>query len=966
MSNLNKKLDFELENLENNYKNLSIEVSNETTSRIIENSKLNIMSLKETHDRKSGQEKLYKLINDNKDDINKLYLEFEKLKLKFGTRNESNVVEEYSKDNLEPVLSLPVKEYNKMDSAKSVDSTNELFENQKVLTKEKIKVTENKIIDNMNKLQVLLNEKANNKKPEEIFELDRKINVIKSIVDELNIVNSKQNKELDNIIKSKEGFEIAKNIESIKEYSTDYQSDFDNYYKLIKEFDSLSKICVKINQDSKDYINKLEKLENYSKFEKDIKSIERKLLTEVYNLDILNLFSSKIKSTCEELINGVKNVDYSRLKTQDELSKFKQNFIKTKNTLKVNCDEISKKIIDASELQKEFINIFNLIETIHSNIEDKPMEEVTKDSFEVLESSNNKFISKMIVYERNYRESKYESLNLPDKTINAEDMITDEIAINIFKNNAPNTDKSDNIKISYLEVEDADTKGNIINNKIGKVISKDYKINDIKVEGPGMKSIMVFTDNEEPIYKNITFDQIKKSDLELDIIEKSLAIKIAQKSYGLKKCNLKAELCYYSNSESKYIVPAYKITGTHNDYNLLDTFVSASLDLMPFVKIKNVEIESKNTSNSDYSFKSSFNIRDEDMTGSSFEVPNKLDFLVKVDIDKIDEFESINVISTFDIVDNIKSDNSFIVSLPQKITKKFSERLSKINVILYIKNKYGFFNQSMIVMDLSKYLDKFNVISLTSYHGGNRHNYGIEWGEPTLGGITYNRFIEEMNSYGVYKEYSFDALESKEKHFKDVNNSGKDDYFVDNVDISAYIGHGNGDGIKFETLDDDNTLSSIDAIGGKSWGNRDLEFQILMSCKVLSKEYKGISWFDRWGPSFNGLHLLCGFHSNVNVSNHNMLKLFVSNMYRNKLSVVESWLNAALDDQPEGYVPVVIGPLIKSPNKVAFNSIESSIEKNQRLHRAHWNDKTWGVDNGPGIDISKSDICGWWRISIKT
>jgi len=54
-----------------------------------------------------------------------------------------------------------------------------------------------------------------------------------------------------------------------------------------------------------------------------------------------------------------------------------------------------------------------------------------------------------------------------------------------------------------------------------------------------------------------------------------------------------------------------------------------------------------------------------------------------------------------------------------------------------------------------------------------------------------------------------------------------------------------------------------------------------------------------------------------------------------------------------------MGPLITNSNATNYNSIPSSING---LNRAYWNDHTWGIANGPGLDIDKSNIKGWWRI----
>ena len=97
--------------------------------------------------------------------------------------------------------------------------------------------------------------------------------------------------------------------------------------------------------------------------------------------------------------------------------------------------------------------------------------------------------------------------------------------------------------------------------------------------------------------------------------------------------------------------------------------------------------------------------------------------------------------------------------------------------------------------------------------------------------------------------------------------------YVDNVDLSLYIGHGNGDGFTFETSVDDSKLTYLDAAAGGAWGNRDLEFQAWLSCQVLEEMNSGLTWYERWGPTFNGLHLICGFQTNAYVGTENLLNL---------------------------------------------------------------------------------------------
>ena len=54
-----------------------------------------------------------------------------------------------------------------------------------------------------------------------------------------------------------------------------------------------------------------------------------------------------------------------------------------------------------------------------------------------------------------------------------------------------------------------------------------------------------------------------------------------------------------------------------------------------------------------------------------------------------------------------------------------------------------------------------------------------------------------------------------------------------------------------------------------------------------------------------------------------------------------------------------MGPLIDNSDTQKYNSVESSISG---LYRAHWNDYSWGIKSGPGIDIPFGSVKGWWRI----
>lgn len=561
---------------------------------------------------------------------------------------------------------------------------------------------------------------------------------------------------------------------------------------------------------------------------------------------------------------------------------------------------------------------------------------------------------------RRKRNSKNDNLILPDlEEINNFTVISDTDLNNILdKVHKPFKILKENRKISSILVEDANSKREVVSSKeIGKILSIDYLYNDLNIIGDGLKTKLVSIDKKSK-YFNRSYS-IEESNEEVEIFDEIQAKKNAMKKYNIKESNdlfLNVKLCYYSNSDSDYIVPAYHVSGKKGDINLLETVIPACKDHMPEIKWNNISVksvdnivlyQSKLTKDKDS------NTKDKDI--------NLLNYVCfSFDINK-NYINNLELSSIYDVETSIK-DKSIKLCIPSELTENERSKLSNVNLYISTVNKYGFSIMTKQVLDLSKYvLDYFKLIEIKPLSSGvNRHNYGIEWAETPLGATIYPRFIAEMNKH-AFKEYSLDSTKSKEVHFKDQDNDGLDHCFVDNVDISAYIGHGSGNDITFVTSDDDSNLTFTDAQAGKAWGNKDMEYMALLSCQVLRETTSNGNWAERWGPSFNGMHLMLGFQTNANVGRHNMLKFYAENMYSKENTVMMSWFNAALNDQPDNVDAVVMGPLIKNSNKKDYNSVLSTIPD---LYRAHWSEKTWGVGSGPGTDIPRNDVAGWWRVVI--
>lgn len=128
-------------------------------------------------------------------------------------------------------------------------------------------------------------------------------------------------------------------------------------------------------------------------------------------------------------------------------------------------------------------------------------------------------------------------------------------------------------------------------------------------------------------------------------------------------------------------------------------------------------------------------------------------------------------------------------------------------------------------------------------------------------GTEVKRFKNELGSKSSWtKEFCWGNGDAWEEDFKKSSKGGTDAYWIDDVDIAMFAGHGNKYKFHFGSTHDDHYLHYTDA----SWGDDNLEWIIIDACQVL--KYDGGSVFDRWGPTFKGLHYILSFHTNANDS----------------------------------------------------------------------------------------------------
>ena len=174
--------------------------------------------------------------------------------------------------------------------------------------------------------------------------------------------------------------------------------------------------------------------------------------------------------------------------------------------------------------------------------------------------------------------------------------------------------------------------------------------------------------------------------------------------------------------------------------------------------------------------------------------------------------------------------------------------------------------------------------------------------------------------------------------------TGINNYEVDNADMTLYIGHGNPTVITFTggPGPDPTTLFFNEAT--HAWGNLDQEWMCFLSCDVLEFNNSYGNVWQRWGPNFDGLHILTGFASPAGAGTGfpftyaNQLLGFI---FQPPLPVVNAWFSAALGRGTGS--PAALGPI--GPGGT------------WDLHDYYWG------KGAVGPTIRASQIHGWWYVS---
>ena len=198
------------------------------------------------------------------------------------------------------------------------------------------------------------------------------------------------------------------------------------------------------------------------------------------------------------------------------------------------------------------------------------------------------------------------------------------------------------------------------------------------------------------------------------------------------------------------------------------------------------------------------------------------------------------------------------------------------------------------------------------------------------------RGIPVAFEWGGYNAWERDYVDSRKR------SDGIDSDYIDNVDIAFHSSHGNSSGFTFCSSQQSTFMHYSRAL----WGDRDIEWLGIDACSVLAKSSGSTAWYNRWGPAFDGLHLLMSFEG-VNYDTTVEGRRFAENLfglyYYNPLPVRAAWTSMCIRTHGSNVryaVMGVIGPVGLS----------------------NYNDYFWG--QGPvGPDIRGSSIRGWWLLT---
>lgn len=224
--------------------------------------------------------------------------------------------------------------------------------------------------------------------------------------------------------------------------------------------------------------------------------------------------------------------------------------------------------------------------------------------------------------------------------------------------------------------------------------------------------------------------------------------------------------------------------------------------------------------------------------------------------------------------------------------------------------------------------------SAMSHSGG--FQVGIDWvgtfnHNNDLAGVPSNAsgFVNRFDDFtGI--AFNWGNNNAWERDFKDLDTT-----VADAADLTFYTGHANGNGWVMESNASDQWVNYNDT----ALGDHDNEWLVIGACGVLQDSTSAGSWATRWGPAFQGMHMILGYATVSNDTTQEGSRF--ANYTDAGWYLYQAWGQQAIDIQPSSVQYGYGGP-------VSFNY--------------EWNayDHYWGQGTVTG-DIPASNTWYYWR-----
>jgi hypothetical protein len=230
-----------------------------------------------------------------------------------------------------------------------------------------------------------------------------------------------------------------------------------------------------------------------------------------------------------------------------------------------------------------------------------------------------------------------------------------------------------------------------------------------------------------------------------------------------------------------------------------------------------------------------------------------------------------------------------------------------------------------------------------------RYDVGTEW-INTCGGLGQSAnnaqgFVNRMGQFDIPTQFNYGENNAWERDFKRNGlGNGQATQYVDDVDMVFYTGHANGNGWVFCNSTHDNTFIDYNET---QYGKNELEWLIIAACGPLQQTEGGVSWNDRWGNTFHGLHLIMGY-ATTSYDGPNEGR-DIANGAMAGLDLRSAWINTAVANQPSQVTWSVMG--VYGPSG-----------------QTSYNDHFWGKGSvSPDMGFDAGDgkgslFDGWWII----